>query len=114
MADTGLRDESLRDMGMLEGTYYRRLEIPLDYFVPWKGQWAHHLPKHLMNMLVRLLPTSLRSSSIAFLLGQVSGKYHSRTEITNSTGDDRIKPSRDQVAAHKHQKADEYICRKEH
>ena len=59
MANDGLRGKSLRDMVMLEGIYYR--EIPLDSSVPREGQFL----KHLMNMPVRLVPTSLRSSSIA-------------------------------------------------
>lgn len=42
-------------------------------------------------------------------MGQVSGKYHYRTEITKSDGNDRTQHYGDQVAAQKHQKADEHI-----
>lgn len=65
MGDARRREESIRDMNMLEGVYYIRSEIPLDYSVPCEGQWNIPLTKTIMNMLVRLVPESLRNSSIA-------------------------------------------------
>lgn len=49
------------------GVYNIMSETSLSYFVPGRASEIYHLPKTIINMLMRLVPTALRNSWIGLL-----------------------------------------------